>query len=143
MKAPFEFLIRRTRQAMLYFRVWSSVVSVRSKLASSGYAAFEQSPIKVSDEKADISPAYIALVVQRVSKLVPGALCLAQAVTAQRLLARFGYETTMRIGVKSKEVGDLKAHAWLIHEGRVILGGTMAQLEAYQVITAKKSATTT
>jgi len=143
MKAPFEFLVRRFQQAKLYFWVWFSVVQVRLKLASSGYTAFEQSPVKVLDEKADIDPAYIASIVQRASKLVPGALCLAQAVTAQRLLARFGYETTMRIGVKSEEVGDLKAHAWLIHQGRVILGGTLAQLEAYQVITDKKSATTT
>lgn len=106
-----------------------------------GYDYFVQSPEKVRSEQADFSPEFIARIVQRVAKLVPGALCLAQAVAAQRLLARFGYETVMRVGVKSDEDKTLKAHAWLLFDDKVILGGRLSQLNEFQVMTDMKSAT--
>lgn len=134
-------LIKRSanwlRKLSLFIRVWISLVEVRIKLALFGFASFERSPTSVSLKKSHISPRYMAHVVRRVSNFVPGALCLAQAVSAQRLLARFGYATTMRIGVKS-DAGALSAHAWLLFEGSIILGGG-SMLNEYQVLTDMKS----
>lgn len=48
--------------------------------------------------------------------------CLTQALVAQRLLRRQGFETDLRIGV-TKDGDELLAHAWLERDGRVILGG--------------------
>ena len=95
----------------------------------------------MSSERRNIDPASVSLIVQRVSRFVPGALCLAQAVSAQRILARFGFQTIMRIGVKSEATGELEAHAWLVCDDRVILGGNDSQLRDYKVITDMQSAT--
>ncbi|MEM7329338.1 MAG: lasso peptide biosynthesis B2 protein [Pseudomonadota bacterium] len=142
MKVPFEVLSRKTRQVKLYFQAWLSLVMVRMRLSSKGYAYFENSPVEVGQRRVNVNPGYVAHVVKRVSRMVPGALCLAQAVTAQRMLANLGYETKMRIGVKTDDSGALEAHAWLIFDDRVILGGDAAQLEEYQVMTDMTSATT-
>lgn len=52
--------------------------------------------------------------------------CLTQALVAQRLLRRQGYDTDLCIGV-TKDGNELLAHAWLEKDGRVILGGRASQ----------------
>ena len=85
-----------------------------------GYSALEKNPVMVRSRKLDIRPADIAYIVGRVSRFVPGALCLAQAASAQRQLAKYGYKTTMKIGVKSDSNGSLLAHAWLMYQDSII-----------------------
>lgn len=52
--------------------------------------------------------------------------CLVQALVARRLLARRGIPATLRIGVARSDSGALLAHAWLEHEGEIIIGGRTA-----------------
>lgn len=49
------------------------------------------------------------------------ATCLKQALVLSWLLERRGRSTLLRIGV-SRHAGELKAHAWLEWNGRVVLG---------------------
>lgn len=49
--------------------------------------------------------------------------CLSEALAAQVLLARQGHISTLRIGVARSESGELRAHAWIEVDGRVIMGG--------------------
>ncbi len=56
-----------------------------------------------------------------VSRYAPRATCLAQALAGQRLLAAHGYAAQLRLGVQ-KNGGCLKAHAWLEHDGVVVVG---------------------
>lgn len=59
------------------------------------------------------------------SRLLPKRPCLTQALVAQFFLWRRGDDTTtMHIGVTKGEDGNLLAHAWLEHQGRVVIGGT-------------------
>ena len=51
-----------------------------------------------------------------------GASCLKKALTLQWLLSRRGVSTRLWLGVQRWE-GTLRAHAWLEHNGRVIVGG--------------------
>jgi hypothetical protein len=60
--------------------------------------------------------------VRSASRYVPRATCLTQALFAERMLARRGRAATLRIGVVRGATGALEAHAWLEHEGRVIIG---------------------
>lgn len=69
---------------------------------------------------------HILRLVRGVSRVVPKANCLVQALTAEQLLARAGYVTTLRLGVAEDEGRALTAHAWLEHAGQVILGGSAA-----------------
>ena len=58
-------------------------------------------------------------------RLLPKRPCLTQALVTQFFLWRRGDEaTSMHIGVTKGDDGGLLAHAWLEHEGRVIIGGT-------------------
>ena len=59
-----------------------------------------------------------------VSRYVPKATCLAQAITAQFLLQRAGHQACLHIGVVKAEEGGLKAHAWVETQGRVLIGGS-------------------
>ncbi len=58
------------------------------------------------------------------ARLVPGASCLTQALAGQYLLARRGKGSFVRIGVEQDTGAQLKAHAWLISGGQIVLGGT-------------------
>jgi hypothetical protein len=59
------------------------------------------------------------------------ATCLNKALVLSWLLARRGTQAEVRIGVARHE-GRLKAHAWLDHNGQVILGHQ--ELERYEPI---------
>jgi hypothetical protein len=60
--------------------------------------------------------------VEVTSRYVPRATCLTQAIAAQTLLARRGYRSQLRIGVARDRDGSFIAHAWVEHEGRIVLG---------------------
>lgn len=66
----------------------------------------------------------VAWAVHRVSRAVPGATCLTQALAAQLLLSRRGYPSRLRIGVAHAPGDGLRAHAWLESDGLVVLGGS-------------------
>ncbi|HVB38878.1 MAG TPA: lasso peptide biosynthesis B2 protein, partial [Vicinamibacterales bacterium] len=52
----------------------------------------------------------------------PGASCLAQALTLQVLLARSGRPSVLRLGVAGGPATAFAAHAWLEHDGRILVG---------------------
>jgi hypothetical protein len=72
--------------------------------------------------------------VRNAARLVPGATCLTQALAAQFLLARAGHRSQIRIGVAKDLDGKFLAHAWLISDGRVLLGGTSRELRRYTAL---------
>ncbi|HEY8748229.1 MAG TPA: lasso peptide biosynthesis B2 protein [Tepidisphaeraceae bacterium] len=54
---------------------------------------------------------------------VPGASCLTQALVAQALLERYGYEPVLKIGVgRTGPDNRFGAHAWIELEGKVVIG---------------------
>ena len=55
-------------------------------------------------------------------RVLPDRPCLTQALVARRLLRDCGVDSTLRMGAVRRPDGDISAHAWLEHEGRVILG---------------------
>ena len=65
----------------------------------------------------------IAWAVAAVSKVVPAATCLTQALATQWLLNRAGIGSTLRLGVGRNESGAFGAHAWVEQAGRVVIGG--------------------
>ena len=70
--------------------------------------------------------------VRNASRLVPRASCLTQALAAQFLLARSGHESRIRIGVAKDATGKFLAHAWLISDGRLVIGGRSSELRRYR-----------
>lgn len=60
--------------------------------------------------------------VRAVSKYVPAATCLTQALATQTLLRIKGQASRVRLGVDKDENDGLMAHAWVEVNGRIILG---------------------
>lgn len=60
--------------------------------------------------------------VRSVSRFVPFATCLPQAVTAMFLIKSKGQPSELKIGVAKDEEQNFKAHAWLEINGRIIIG---------------------
>jgi hypothetical protein len=60
--------------------------------------------------------------VRSVSRFVPRATCLTQALAASLLIRRSGQRSELKIGVAKNEQSQLIAHAWLETDGRIILG---------------------
>jgi Transglutaminase-like superfamily len=61
------------------------------------------------------------------SRFVPSATCLVRAFAAQNLFARHGHTSDMVIGVAKGAAEPFAAHAWVEHEGSVILGGSATE----------------
>ena len=68
-----------------------------------------------------------------VSRYVPMATCLTQALAAQILLSRRGCPVRLHIGVAKSQKGRLEAHAWVESQGQVIIGGSK-DLPLYTVL---------
>jgi hypothetical protein len=60
------------------------------------------------------------------SRFVPAASCLVQAAAAQALLTRAGYKSRMEIGVRRDDPGGVQAHAWVVCEDQIVIGGATA-----------------
>ncbi len=63
----------------------------------------------------------IVWAVRTASRHLPGTTCLGSALTLQRLLSSQGHATELHIGV-ARDPKGLTAHAWVLHEGRVLIG---------------------
>jgi len=107
------------------------IIFVRLGLTVVGYAKLRRlipcatalAPVKISNRFGRRIP--------RLARFVPGATCLTQAFTAQLMLARRGYKSEMRVGVRQDDAGKVLAHAWLLSQGEIVLGGEPADLLRY------------
>lgn len=64
--------------------------------------------------------ARIAQTVARVARIIPDASCLTQSIATQALLSWKDIPSTISIGVQQADGVVLRAHAWVIWNGRVI-----------------------
>jgi len=79
----------------------------------------------------------VSWAVTAASRRLPGPpMCLSQALAVQVMLARRGYASRLRVGVTRGGAGQVEAHAWVEHEGRVLIGGAAMRVEAFTPILA-------
>jgi hypothetical protein len=70
-----------------------------------------------------VSPQRLARTVIAAAKLMPArATCLPQAICGQILLAAYGYDTKLQIGVTNTLNHGIEAHAWVEYDGDVLVG---------------------
>ncbi|MDQ7029719.1 MAG: lasso peptide biosynthesis B2 protein [Ardenticatenia bacterium] len=88
--------------------------------------------------KTEVAPERIAWAVRVAERHLPGRrTCLVQALAAQTLLLRQGYDARLRIGVGRDEAGGFRAHAWVEYEGGILLGGSAESVgRAYRAFPA-------
>jgi len=92
-----------------------------------------------------VSPALAQFPVKRLSwsvqasaKRIPGASCLTQALALHRLMVRAGHTADLRIGIAKDDASRLASHAWLEHEGEILIGDN-GDLDRYSPILAWSS----
>jgi Transglutaminase-like superfamily len=69
------------------------------------------------------TPDQLSRAVRAASNAVPGTgNCLVNALAAEAMLGRLGYDCNLRIGVSKAAFGQFKAHAWLESGGKVPIG---------------------
>jgi hypothetical protein len=64
----------------------------------------------------------VAWAVATVSRNMPKATCLTQALATQVPLGRRGHPAHLRIGAARSPAGQLQAHAWVESEGTIVIG---------------------
>ena len=63
----------------------------------------------------------LAWAVRIARRRLPGTSCLAAALALQHLLSAEGHDSELHIGV-ARTGGDFAAHAWLTHQGEILVG---------------------
>lgn len=76
--------------------------------------------IRNSSRPSDISLEQVSRAMTRAAYWTPGVTCLARALAGAVLLSRFGYRSTLCIGVMKAE-GEFGAHAWLESDGPAVV----------------------
>lgn len=103
-------LVVGVTRAALWFLSADTVRRVSAKVACGTAGSLEQ----------------LVWAVKTVSRYLPHATCLTQALAAQALLARSGFPSQVEIGVAKDDLHRLQAHAWVVCYGQVVLGGQLA-----------------
>jgi len=67
----------------------------------------------------------VAWGVAAAARFVPYATCLTKALSGQYILARQGNASKIRIGIERGTGDQLKAHAWLVSDNHIVLGGSI------------------
>lgn len=79
----------------------------------------------------------ISFFIRRMAPLVPWrADCLVQAMACQNWLMARGIPSEIAVGTAKSAEGNFESHAWLVCDGRTILGG---DIERYSLLLAPKS----
>jgi hypothetical protein len=111
----------------LVLRALWSVAAIRARLALRPFPdvdrATNREPIKPKlPPVGAVEPQRIAWAVRAVSRYVPGATCLTQALAARSLLAAEGKASRLQLGMARID-GRPQAHAWLESDGAIVIGG--------------------
>jgi hypothetical protein len=95
---------------------------------------------RIDGRPADGAGAFADQVVWAVtaaSRRVPGrSTCLSRALTVQALLARRGWPSRLQVGVVRGQRSQLEGHAWVECHGRVLIGGTAAEIRNFTRLAA-------
>ena len=122
-----KFLNLSSAEQRLLIKAWILLGLIRLGLELFPFSTLRKlldrlRPILGGFEK-ESSEEHLVWAVTVVSRYIPMATCLAQALTAQFLLQQVGHQACLHIGVEEAEKGGLKAHAWVESQGRILIGG--------------------
>jgi Transglutaminase-like superfamily len=125
----------------LLMRVLFVVGVARTSLWVMPVEAARRAVSKAAAGAAGNSVEQVVWAVRVVSRYLPNATCLTQAIAAQALLTHSGFPSQVEIGVAKERKDDrdnanaeaesrgFHAHAWVVCQGQVVLGGR--QVERY------------
>ena len=123
------------RHHLLLARAFLMVVVFRGALTCMRYRRIARHiRVRHVPGRKRVAPHIIAWAVRQAARPVPFAHCLTQALATQYLLARQGDVSVVRVGMMAEGGGALDAHAWVVHEGQVLIGGNDRSLSSYATL---------
>ena len=130
MKRLLKYLLFKPNDLWLLLKTFTLLALMRLGLWRLSFARLRKavdflSQITIFGNVKDSSVSIDKLVwaVNRSTYYMPGnAKCLARALTTEILMNQYGYDPKLCIGVAKEPAGELKAHAWIESEGKVIMG---------------------
>lgn len=123
------------RHYALLIRCWILICAVRFTLTFRSYRpVLGWIRAAKGNEIALQNPVLFVWAVRHSSRFVPHATCLTRALVVRLLLAQSGQEGVIRIGVASDGPRSFDAHAWVIHDEVVIIGGLEEDISRYNPI---------
>ena len=122
-----KFLNLSAKEKYLLLRAWFLLGLIRLGMELFSFSTLKKllerlKPISGTFKKC-FSKEELIWSVAAISRYVPKATCLAQALATQFLLQQAGHHARLHIGVTEAEGGGIKAHAWVESQGRVLIGG--------------------
>lgn len=113
------------REFPILFRTTTLVCSVRLALWLLPFSKLRRTVVFLTQIRFQPANRHsadqLSWAVRAVSRYVPHATCLTQALTLHILLRREGWPSRIRIGV-SKDTGHFESHAWVESQNRVVIG---------------------
>jgi hypothetical protein len=111
----------------LTIRILGLLVIVRIGLWTMPFARMQTFAARLGTRRVSLrckrlSPQQLTSLVSVVADYVPGASCLTQALVAEAILKRYGYEPVLRIGAGRDPGEAFVAHAWVECDGKVMIG---------------------
>lgn len=133
MKKLAKFLRLSAAEQFLLLRTVFLVEAIRVGLWVLPFRVVQRFTFKTRKKKqTPYSVEQIVWAVRATSRYVPRATCLTQAIAAQILLLRAGYNPQVKIGVAKNDKKLFEAHAWLVLGDQVLIGGT--EVERYTAL---------
>jgi hypothetical protein len=130
-----RFVASSSQERRLLLRAFFLVAAVRAGLCVLPFRIVQNLTGKISNAGKTIHPAGRCVwAVRAVSRFVPGATCLTQALSAQTLLAQSGHDSRIEIGVAKDAQRRFRAHAWVVCGEEIVIGG--AEVERYVPLAA-------
>jgi hypothetical protein len=83
-------------------------------------------------KRKNLSVERIIWAVEASSRYVANSTCLTKSIAAKRILSLHGYSADIHLGVL-REGNHLKAHAWLVMNGRILMGGPVFNYKEIQI----------
>jgi hypothetical protein len=134
MKKLAKFVRLSTAEQFLLLRTVFLVAALRTGLWVLPFRVVQRFTFKTRKKRpTPYSVEQIIWAVRATSRHVPRATCLTQAMAAQTLLLRAGYNPKVKIGVAKNDKKLFEAHAWLVLGDQVLIGGT--EVERYTALT--------
>lgn len=112
----FRRLSRRDRLAIVESAFLLAATTILLRIA--GWQGVQRRIHVAGRAGGELSPARLALLFHAVARRLP-VRCLSRSLALRWLLARHGYASELRIGVR-RSGAELAAHAWVEHAGEVL-----------------------
>ena len=140
-----KFLDLDADQRWLLCKVTMLLAAIRLSLWVLPYPAVRRFLDRLSQRSAPLEPGRLsaerlAWATTIAGRIIPGGgHCLTQALTLRTFMSRRGYPARICYGVRGVEGAPLMAHAWVEHDGTVLIGG--GNLDRFrQLLTASELA---